>query len=98
MNYRVAILLAVAVLGTSASSRAEPVQQSILGYHGNSGRSGNFLLPALTWDRARSLHLDENFQARVTGHIYAQPLLWRAPGSSAGILVVATEDNIVHAL
>ena len=98
MNYRVAILLAVAVLGTSASSRAESVQQSILGYHGEGGRSGNFLVPALTWDRVRSLHLDENFQARVAGHIYAQPLFWRAPGSSADILVVATEDNIVHAL
>ena len=52
----------------------------------------------LTWNRARSLHLDDNFRARISGHVYAQPLYWHAPGSSSGTLFVATEDNVVHAI
>jgi outer membrane protein assembly factor BamB len=98
MNYSVAILLAGAVLGMIISSHAESARQSILGYHSDPARSGNFVVPSLTWDRARSLHLDENFRARISGHVYAQPLYWRAPGSSSGTLFVATEDNVVHAI
>jgi outer membrane protein assembly factor BamB len=42
--------------------------------------------------------LDDNFRARISGHVYAQPLYWHAPGSSSGTLFVATEDNVVHAI
>jgi len=99
MNYRLAFLVAFAMLGTGGvSSYAQPAQRSVLGYHGDAGRSGNFVVPSLTWDRSRSLHVDDNFHASVRGHVYAQPLYWRAPGSSSGILVVATEDNVMHAI
>jgi hypothetical protein len=81
MNYSVAIWLAGAVLGISIASHADPARQSILGYHGDPARSGNFVVPPLTWDRARSLHFDENFRTRVSGHVYAQPLYWHPPGS-----------------
>ena len=60
--------------------------------------SGNFTVPGLTWQRARSLHLDQAFQARIAGNVYAQPLFWRTPGSTSGRLLVATEDNTVYAL
>jgi hypothetical protein len=72
--------------------------QSVLTYHNDPGRSGNFILPSLTWERARSLHLDPGFQPRFSGHLYAQPLFWQSPGSSAPMLIVATEDNGVHAI
>jgi PQQ-like domain len=55
-------------------------------------------VPGLTWERARLLHLDEAFQARIVGHVYAQPLFWRTPGPTSGRLLVATEDNNVYAL
>jgi outer membrane protein assembly factor BamB len=71
---------------------------SVLTYHARADRSGNFIIPKLTWDRARSLRLDENFQVHVSGKIYAQPLYWRPPGTETAILVVATEDNVVYAL
>jgi hypothetical protein len=58
----------------------EQAQDNVLGYHGGAGRSGNFTVPGLTWQRARSLHLDQAFQARFAGNVYAQPLFWRAPG------------------
>jgi hypothetical protein len=72
--------------------------QSVLTYHGNPERSGNFIVPSLSWERARSLHLDPSFQPRFSGHLYAQPLYWRSPGSSSGMLIVATEDDTVEAI
>jgi hypothetical protein len=73
-------------------------QDNVLAYHGGADRSGNFTVPGLTWERARSLHLDPAFQARFVGNVYAQPLFWRTPGSPSGRLLVATEDNNVYAL
>jgi outer membrane protein assembly factor BamB len=90
-----------------AQSRAESparikpqdqAQDNVLAYHGGAGRSGNFTVPGLTWQRARSLHLDQAFQARFAGNVYAQPLFWHTPGSTSGRLLVATEDNNVYAL
>jgi hypothetical protein len=81
--------LAIAVAGHA---------QSVLTYHGGSDRSGNFIVPALTWERARSLHLDPGFQPRFSGHLYAQPLYWQPPGSASRILIVATEDDIIEAI
>jgi hypothetical protein len=59
---------------------------------------GNFNVPSLTWDRASSLQLDASFHARISGHVYAQPLFWRGSESNSEALLVATEDNIVHAI
>jgi hypothetical protein len=56
------------------------------------------VVPSLSWDRARALHLDESFRPRISGHVYAQPLFWTSPGSSSGVLIVASEDNVVAAL
>ena len=72
--------------------------QTVLSYHGHPDRNGNFIVPSLTWDKAQRLHLDERFRARVPGHVYAQPLYWRAPGSASGMLLLATEDNVVYAI
>ena len=36
---------------------------SVLTYHGDAGRSGNFVVPALTWEKARSLNLDRAFRS-----------------------------------
>jgi outer membrane protein assembly factor BamB len=70
----------------------------MLTYHGNPERSGNFIVPLLSWERARSLHLDPGFQPRFSGHLYAEPLYWLPPGSSSGMLIVATEDDTVEAI
>ena len=70
---------------------------SVLTYHGDADRSGNFIVPALTWEKARSVKLDRPFNARVAGRLYAQPLYWRAANLNAAMLLVATEDDIVQA-
>jgi hypothetical protein len=51
----------ITILGLTISAGAEPARQSILGYHADPGRSGNFIVPSLTSDRATSLQLDGNF-------------------------------------
>ena len=86
-----ALLIACSLQG------AEAQQNAVLTYHGDQSRSGNFVVPGLTWDEARSAHLDQAFDARVAGHLYAQPLYWRAPGSNSAMLLVASEDDIVQA-
>ena len=86
-----AVLLGIAVSGTVHG-------QSVPTYHANAERSGNFIVPALTWERARNIHLDSSFHPRIAGHLYAQPLYWRPPGAAAGQLLVATEDDNVYAI
>jgi hypothetical protein len=61
-------------------------------------RSGNFVVPALTWQNAASLRLDDTFDARVDGHLYAQPLYWRDPNNAQNaLLLTASESNVVQA-
>src|SRR5438132_1860659 len=84
-----ALLLAIAVSGTAHA-------QSVLTYHGKPDRSGHYIVRALTWERARSVHLAPSFHPRIAGYLYAQPLYWRPPGSASGQLVVATEDDNVY--
>jgi hypothetical protein len=93
-----ALLLAILIAATCWSPWAAAQQGSVLTYHGYADRSGNFVVPGLTWEKARSLHMDRGFHAAVSGHVYAQPLYRRALGSSPGMLLVATEENKVHAL
>ncbi len=92
------LMFIAAAVVSAAASRALSKPQSVLVYHGNAARSGNFVVPNLTWDRARSLHLDEQFHPSVMGHVYAQPLYWHPRGSRSGVLFVATESNYVHAI
>jgi PQQ enzyme repeat len=97
-------VLLIAVTAASPIAWAQPrqvpalEQDNVLTYHGSADRSGKFVVPGLTWQRAKSLHVDEKFHARFAGNVYAQPLYWRAPGSNIGMLLVATEDNTVQAL
>ena len=72
--------------------------QSVLTYHGRADRSGTYTMPALSWEQARSLRLDAEFTGRFEGHLYAQPLYWRPPGAAAGLLIVASESNVVTAI
>jgi hypothetical protein len=93
-NASLAGALAGALLFT-ASGKAD---QSVLTYHGALDRAGRYVVPGLTYERARSLHLDASFHAAFHGEVYAQPLFWRPSGSGAGVLIVVTEEDEVYAL
>jgi outer membrane protein assembly factor BamB len=87
-------LIAFALLA-AASAHAD---RSVLTYHGALDRAGRYVVPGLTYERARGLRLDPSFHASFQGKVYAQLLLWRSPGTGEGELIVATEDNEVYAL
>jgi hypothetical protein len=93
-----ATIAAAAALIAFGGPPASAEDSSVLAYHGRPDRSGNFVVPALTWAKARSTHLDQAFHARVAGHVYAQPLYWEQPGSNRGVVIVATENDEVFAL
>jgi hypothetical protein len=95
---KAALLLALAIALSAISSARAADDRSILTYHGAPNRRGNFVVPALTVERARGTHLDSGFQAKLSGHLYAQPLYWREAGARAGALFAATENNEVQAL
>jgi outer membrane protein assembly factor BamB len=87
---------AFAVLLCLAGSPRPAVAQNVLTYHNTINRHGLFTVPGLTTAAAARIHLA--FRAPVSGNVYAQPLYWRPPGAKTGLLIVATESNIVYAL
>ena len=92
---RIRVLTAAALLaGMSCPCAA----QSVVTYHNSLTRHGDYVVPGLTLAAAAGMHLDSNFKATLTGHIYAQPLYWLPTGSKSGELIVATESNHVYAL
>jgi outer membrane protein assembly factor BamB len=90
-------LLAGALAVTLAASSSARADSSILTYRGSLDRAGHYVMPGLTYERARGLRLDPSFNATFSGEVYAQPLLWREPGTGAGVLIVATEEDEVYA-
>jgi hypothetical protein len=88
------ILLAMAAALTLLPASASA--QSVLQYHFSADRAGNYVIPGLTAERARSMHLDSAFDGHVDGHVYAQPLLFHE--ARRALLVIATENNVVDAL
>src|SRR5439155_3855205 len=72
--------------------------QSVVTYHSSLTRHGRYIVPGLTLDAAAGMHLDRHFQAKIEGHVYAQPLYWLPAGEKTGRVIVATESNLVYAL
>jgi hypothetical protein len=88
-------IAALTLLLASLGSARAADERSILTYHNAPDRSGSFVVPGLTVERARGAHLDTGFQAKLSGHLYAQPLYWRDAGAS--LLLTASESNEVQA-
>ena len=93
---RIALLAGALAVALAASNSAQG-DSSILTYHGSLDRAGNYVMPGLTYERARGLRLDPSFNATFRGQVHAQPLLWRDPRTGAGVLIVATEEDEVYA-
>lgn len=97
-----AMVCATVVPASKHTAQAQDIENaghdSVVSFHNGADRRGLFTVPGLTWERARSIHLDEKFRGRVSGNVYAQPLLWRSLDANSALLLVATETNRVHAL
>ena len=72
--------------------------QSILTFHNDPMRGGLYVMPRLTYERAAGMHLDRDFDGRVEGNIYAQPLFWHFRQTNRKLIIVATESDTVYAL
>jgi hypothetical protein len=88
--------LLAALPGAATSAGAQDA--AVAFYHAGPDRSGHYVVPGLTWSRAGSVQIDTEFDGRVEGPVYAQPLFWRPQGEVHGRLIVATSRNIVIAL
>lgn len=95
---RALIAVALSILATAwdASARGDDVSQGST-YHADAGRSGNFTAPGLTWAAASTLHRVQNFGGRLVGHLYAQPLYWRASSAENGMVITVTDQDVVQA-
>ncbi len=94
------ILALTCAWGVTAAHAADApgITTEVLEHHGNTERSGLYVVPGLSWEAAAHLKRDPTFHAAVAGPVYAQPLYWPLPGSDHALLLVATEQNIVYAL
>lgn len=84
-----------ALLGL-AGAPVSALAQNVVTYHNTPNRHGAFTVPGLTDAAAARMHLA--FSKAISGNVYAQPLYWKAPGAKTGLLIVATESNLVYAL
>src|ERR1043166_371627 len=92
---RISVAAAGALVVAALASHAAAEERGVLTYHNDLARSGHFVVPGLTWEKARALRPDTRFAPRIAGHLYAQPLAWRA-GSNT-ILITASQDDVVQA-
>lgn len=91
-------ILAVALVFASAPAIASSADESVVTYHNSINRHGDYIVPGLTDAAAAGVHLDKGFKGKVSGNVYAQPLFWKPAGADRGLVIVATESNIVYAL
>lgn len=85
-----------AILLSCAAAPSAPA--SVVTYHNSIRRHRAYILPDLTLAAGANMHRDTGFRPSVSGHIYAQPLYWKPNGSTRGLVIVATESNVVYAL
>ncbi len=71
---------------------------SVVTYHNSPDRAGAYVVPGLTKTAAAAIHPDPAFHAAVTGNVYAQPLNWQPSAAKTGLLIVATESNLIYGL
>ena len=92
MRSMIAAMAALTILSGTACA------QNVVTYHNTLNRSGAFTVPGLTQAAATGTRLDSAFHATLSGNVYAQPLYWKPSGGTVGLLIVATESNLIYAL
>jgi outer membrane protein assembly factor BamB len=91
-------LILALMLAAAPALGATPTDTTVPFYHGAPDRAGNYFVPSLNWQTVRAVHRVQEFDGHVEGHIYAQPLYWRAPGAGPSLVIAATESDLVFGL
>ena len=87
--------IVLTALGLLAAVPALAADSGVLTYHNTPTRHGLYRTPGLNATAAASLHADAAFKASFSGDVYAQPLYWKPAGAATGLLIVATEGNLI---
>jgi hypothetical protein len=99
MRHSISVATAAFALLSCFVGAPQPARaQSVVTYHNTPNRHGLYAVPGLTEAAAAKIHPDTAFHAAVSGNVYAQPLYWQPSGAKTGLLIVATESNLVYAL
>ena len=77
------LLLGMLVADRGAIVPAFAQDEPVLTYHGDVARTGAFVVPALTRERARALHLDTSFR-RASPAVSPSPSIGEIPGRAQG--------------
>src|SRR5947207_4663980 len=72
VSFGLALMALTLIAGIGPGAAQPSGTQTVATYHGRIDRLGNFVAPAMTWEGARKLALDPDFEPRFTGHLYAQ--------------------------
>jgi outer membrane protein assembly factor BamB len=91
------LILCLMLLVTPAFA-ATFTNSTVTDYHGAPDRAGNYIVSSLNWQSAMAVRRDRGFDGTIDGHVYTQPLYWVPPGAPHGMIITATESNIVYAL
>ena len=81
-----------------AACPAVAAEQGVLTYHNSNTRHGLYTVPGLTSATAAGIHADAAFHATFSGNVYAAPLYWKPRDAATGLLIVATESNLILGL
>jgi hypothetical protein len=92
------VVVIAPVLAADGVDNRASTGSGVLEHHGSAQRTGMFVVPSLTFERAAHVRRDPAFNAAISGAVYAQPLYWHAPGNDKALLIIATEQNDVYAL
>lgn len=88
-------LVVALALGWASSATAA---ESVVTYHNSIHRHGAYEVRSLTLTAAATVQPDKGFSGKISGHVYAQPLFWQPKDAKRGLVIAATESNIVYAL
>ena len=91
---RIAAFLCCA-LGFITAGQALAADSWVLTYHNANTRHGLYDVGGLTTAAAATVQPDTKFHASFSGNVYAQPLYWKPAGKTLGLLIVATEGNLI---
>ena len=96
MTKKTAVLFAA--MAVASVLRPAHGADGVLTYHNTNTRHGLYEAGGLTTAAAANIHPDPAFHAAFSGNVYAQPLYWKPAGAAVGLLIVATEGNLILGL
>ncbi len=98
MTQRTTLFLAGCILAVFGGVFTLQANVNVTQHHNHLSRDGLYIDPAFTPANVAGLTRDTNFDGRITGNVYAQPLYIEGGPQGRAIVIAVTESNNVYAL